>query len=77
MFNVKCDFTHGLWMGKLVQPVVDAFDPRLLVAQATVHNIDFNTAKVCTAFLLNGEDEVIDTKISRVQYLHLYLVIAM
>lgn len=26
-------------------PVVDAFDPRLLIAQPIMHNIDFLTAK--------------------------------
>lgn len=29
-----------------VQPVVDAFDPRLLIAQPITHDIDFLTSKV-------------------------------
>lgn len=33
-----------MWV--FVQPVVDAFDPRLLVAQPIIHVIDFLTAKV-------------------------------
>lgn len=35
--------SHLLWA---LQPVVDAFDPRLLVAPAISHPIDFTTAKV-------------------------------
>ena len=35
-----------------VQPVVDAFDPRLLVAQPIIHVIDFLTAKVFLVLFL-------------------------
>ncbi|KAG0561597.1 hypothetical protein KC19_9G076700 [Ceratodon purpureus] len=33
------------FQGYFSQPVVDAFDPRLLIAQPIIHNIDFLTAK--------------------------------
>jgi len=40
--------TYFLSFNVSVQPVVDAFDPRLLIAQPIIHDIDFLTAQVPT-----------------------------
>ncbi|KAL9257935.1 putative histone-arginine methyltransferase 1.4 [Drosera capensis] len=45
-FGVDLTPLHGsAFQGYFSQPVVDAFDPRLLVAPAVCHVIDFNTVK--------------------------------
>ena len=49
-FDRRCFTTHNyiLSFGTLLmlQPVVDAFDPRLLVAPSISHTIDFTKIKV-------------------------------
>lgn len=39
------------WPLLFIQPVVDAFDPRLLVAPAIFHTLDFSCIKVCINYL--------------------------
>lgn len=51
MFLLRCSLVCILNFHVSVQPVVDAFDPRLLIAQPIIHNIDFLTAKVPICYL--------------------------
>ena len=44
-------FSLSVSIVAFTQPVVDAFDPRLLVAPAICHVLDFNTIKVVFIFL--------------------------
>lgn len=47
-YNIMLTYVGGA-VFPFVQPVVDAFDPRLLVAPATFHMMDFTKIKVLTS----------------------------